>query len=66
MQAASSKPWSRRKPRTSSQEMAPDEAADILSELEKGTSEEIMDEMDSAEKTEVQELLEFEKTPPAA
>ena len=39
--------------------MAPDEAADILSELEQQASEEILEEMDTAEKTEVEELLEF-------
>ncbi len=32
-----------------------------MSELEDETSEEILDEMDSAEKTEVEELLEFEE-----
>src|SRR5262249_16033076 len=37
------------------------EAADVLSELEEETSEEILDEMDSAPKTEVQELLEFKE-----
>ena len=41
--------------------MAPDEAADVLSELEEETSEEILDEMDSEPKTEVRELLEFEE-----
>ena len=40
--------------------MSPDEAADALSELEDETSEEILEEMDSAEKTEVEELLEFD------
>ena len=37
--------------------MSPDEAADILNEMEEETSEEILDEMDSAPKTEVRELL---------
>jgi Mg/Co/Ni transporter MgtE len=41
--------------------MAPDQAADVLSELEEATSEEILEEMDSEPKTEVQELLEFEE-----
>ena len=43
------------------EEMAPDEAADALAELEEETSEGILDEMDSAPKTEVRELLEFEE-----
>jgi magnesium transporter len=43
------------------EEMAPDEAADILSGLEEEKSEEILGEMDSAPKTEVRELLEFEE-----
>ena len=41
--------------------MSPDEAADILAELEEERSEEILDEMDSADKTEVRELLEYEE-----
>jgi len=41
------------------EEMAPDEAADVLSELGEETSEEILGEMDTAPKSEVQELLEF-------
>jgi len=41
--------------------MAPDEAADALSELEDETSEGILDEMDSEPKSEVRELLEFEE-----
>jgi magnesium transporter len=41
--------------------MAPDEAADILSELHEGSSEEILDEMESEPKADVQELLEFEE-----
>jgi Mg/Co/Ni transporter MgtE len=43
------------------EEMAPDEAADALSELQDETSEGILDEMDSAPKSEVRELLEFEE-----
>jgi magnesium transporter len=43
------------------EEMAPDEAADLLNELEDETSEEILHEMDSAPKTEVRELLEFDE-----
>src|SRR6185312_881536 len=42
------------------EEMWPDEAADALSELEDETSEEILHEMDSADKTDVEELLEFD------
>jgi Mg/Co/Ni transporter MgtE len=41
--------------------MAPDLAADVLSELEEETSEGILDEMDNEPKTEVRELLEFEE-----
>ncbi|HTP00619.1 MAG TPA: CBS domain-containing protein, partial [Anaerolineales bacterium] len=38
-----------------------DEAADLLSELEEEASEEILEEMDTPDKTEVEELLEFEE-----
>jgi Mg/Co/Ni transporter MgtE len=41
--------------------MAPDEAADILSEMQEESSGEILDEMDSEPKIDVQELLEFEE-----
>src|ERR1035441_6328130 len=39
--------------------MAQHEAADVLSEMEAETSEEILEEMDSEPKTDVRELLEF-------
>jgi Mg/Co/Ni transporter MgtE len=41
--------------------MSPDEAADALSELEEETSEEILEEMETEDKTEVEGLLEFEE-----
>ena len=41
--------------------MAPDEAADVLAELEEETSEEILEEMEDEPKEEVRELLEFEE-----
>ncbi len=41
--------------------MSPDHAADALSELGAETSEEILEEMENAPKTEVRELLEFEE-----
>jgi magnesium transporter len=43
------------------EEMSPDEAADVLSEMKEETSEEILGEMDSAPKTEVRELLEYDQ-----
>jgi len=66
MQPASSKPWSRRKPRTSSEEMAPDEAADILSELEKGTSERSWTKWTRPRKPKSRSCSNSRKTPPAA
>jgi Mg/Co/Ni transporter MgtE len=39
--------------------MSPNEAADILAELEHETSEEILEEMEPEPKTDVRELLEF-------
>src|SRR5579864_3224326 len=41
--------------------MAPDEAADVLAELEHETSEGILEEMEHEPKKEVRELLEFEE-----
>jgi magnesium transporter len=41
--------------------MSPDEAADVLSEMEESTSEEILEEMEVAPESEVRELLEFEE-----
>ena len=40
--------------------MAPDEAADMLSEIEESTAEEILEEMETEPKADVRELLEFE------
>jgi Mg/Co/Ni transporter MgtE len=39
--------------------MAPDEAADVLGEMEEAASEEILEEMESTEGSEVRELLEY-------
>jgi Mg/Co/Ni transporter MgtE len=41
--------------------MAPDEAADLLGELEESASEEILEEMEVAPETEVRELLEYKE-----
>ena len=41
--------------------MDPDEAADVLAELEQETSEEILEEMETEPKAEVQELMEYEE-----
>jgi magnesium transporter len=41
--------------------MAPDEAADVLAEMEEESSEAILDEMEAEEKTDVEELLEFDE-----
>ena len=41
--------------------MAPDEAADVLAELEEETSDEILEEMEHEPKHEVEELLEFDE-----
>jgi Mg/Co/Ni transporter MgtE len=41
--------------------MAPDEAADVLAELEQQTSEEILDEMETEPLEEVRELLEYDE-----
>jgi len=43
------------------EEMAPDEAADVLGELEEETSDEILEEMQHAPKHEVEELLKFDE-----
>jgi magnesium transporter len=42
-------------------EMDPDEAADVLAEMEEESSEAILDEMAAEEKTDVEELLEFDE-----
>jgi Mg/Co/Ni transporter MgtE len=39
--------------------MAPDQVADVLNEMEVGRSEEILDEMEPADKHELEELREF-------
>jgi len=41
--------------------MSPDEAADVLAELEEKTSDEILEEMEHDPKHEVEELLEFDE-----
>jgi Mg/Co/Ni transporter MgtE len=41
--------------------MSPDEAADVLGELEEESAQEILEEMDQEPKSEVRELLEFEE-----
>ena len=41
--------------------MSPDEAADVLAELEEETSKEILEEMEAEPKDDVAELLEFEE-----
>ena len=41
--------------------MSPDEAADVLGELEEETSEEILEEMESEPAEEVRELLEYDE-----
>ena len=41
--------------------MSPDEAADVLAEMEEASSEAILEEMEAAEKTDVEELLEFDE-----
>ena len=51
----------RRRPPTSSRRCRPTRPPTSSSELEEETSEEILDEMDSAPKTEVRELLEFDE-----
>jgi magnesium transporter len=43
------------------EEMSPDEAADVLAEMEESSSEAILGEMEAAEKTDVEELLEFDE-----
>jgi len=43
------------------EEMAPDEAADVLAEMEEASSEAILEEMEAQEKTDVEELLEFDE-----
>jgi sporulation protein YlmC with PRC-barrel domain len=43
------------------EEMEPHDAADLLNELEDETSEEILEEMEEEEKTEVEELLDFDE-----
>jgi Mg/Co/Ni transporter MgtE len=43
------------------EEMSPDEAADVLAEMEEASSEAILDEMEAQEKTDVEELLEFDE-----
>ena len=43
------------------EEMSPDEAADVLAEMEDASSEAILDEMEAQEKTDVEELLEFDE-----
>jgi Mg/Co/Ni transporter MgtE len=43
------------------EEMSPDQAADVLGGLEEETSHDILEEMEHEPKTEVSELLEFEK-----
>jgi Mg/Co/Ni transporter MgtE len=41
--------------------MSPDEAADVLAEMEEASSEAILEEMEAQEKTDVEELLEFDE-----
>jgi sporulation protein YlmC with PRC-barrel domain/CBS domain-containing protein len=43
------------------EEMSPDEAADVLAEMEESSSEAILGEMQAEEKTDVEELLEFDE-----
>jgi Mg/Co/Ni transporter MgtE len=43
------------------EEMSPDEAADVLAEMTEASSEAILDEMEAEEKTDVEELLEFDE-----
>ena len=43
------------------EEMSPDEAADVLAEMTEASSEAILDEMEADEKTDVEELLEFDE-----
>src|SRR5207302_10293919 len=43
------------------EELAPDEAADVLQELPPGTSAAVLQDMGKAEATEVRELLAFEE-----
>ena len=43
------------------EEMSPDEAADVLGEMEESSSEAILGEMEAQEKTDVEELLEFDE-----
>jgi magnesium transporter len=43
------------------EEMSPDEAADVLAEMADASSEAILDEMEAEEKTDVEELLEFDE-----
>jgi len=42
-------------------EMSPDQAADVLAEMAESSSEAILDEMEAEEKTDVEELLEFDE-----
>jgi sporulation protein YlmC with PRC-barrel domain/CBS domain-containing protein len=43
------------------EEMSPDEAADVLAEMTEASSEAILGEMEAQEKTDVEELLEFDE-----
>jgi magnesium transporter len=43
------------------EEMSPDEAADVLAEMEEASSEAILGEMEAEDKTDVEELLEFDE-----
>jgi Mg/Co/Ni transporter MgtE len=43
------------------EEMAPDEAADVLAEMEEASSEAILEELEAQEKTDVEDLLEFDE-----